>query len=197
MLCILSNCSRRESGERGRPISNNNLAIQQLLLICHHLPNQYNTHSPTSSITLLVCPPPPPPFPSSNTTFPSLSTLQNSSNHALAPTILHLSTNCTCWSLSNTPQHTRKWATFSPTLLSNITYLLSLNILHLFLSSNTAETVLSLNSIFTLSWPCTDLTYLSTPVLSFNNLYHYNVLFVHTSFLAIILLFNLTNNPTL
>ena len=53
------------------------------LYFCHHLPNQYIMHSPTSSGTLLHMPSTP--FPNFNATFPSLSTLQNSSNHSLTP----------------------------------------------------------------------------------------------------------------
>ena len=131
------------------------------------------------------------PFPNSNDNFTSSSILQNSSNHFLITTILHITRAPA--DLSQIPHNPPRKEPHPP--LSHITHHLSLTILHLFLSSNNpAEPVLSLNRNLTLSWPCTDLTYLSTPEPSFD---HFNVLFVCTSssqsfsFLALILFFNL------
>ena len=166
----MSNCSRRVKGDKREEdqYPTTTYPYNNCFLLCHHLPNQYNTHTllhPPSSVTYalqLFSPTAMPPFPP----------------HPLCK--IHPTTSCR--SLSSSPQPTRKWATSSPTLLSHITHLSSLTILHLFLSSNNpAESVRSLNSNFTLSWPCTDLTYLSTPASSFANLYHFNVFFVYTS----------------
>ena len=78
--------------------------------------------------------------------------------------------------------------------LSHITQLSSIP-LYIFLSSNPAQPVLSLNSNLTLSWPCTYLIKLSTPVLSFANIYHFKVVFPFPSSVhlisCLILFFNL------
>ena len=126
-----------------------NYPYNNCFLLCHHLLNQYNTHSPNSAITLLRMAFTP--FPNSYATFPSSSNLQNSSNHSLAPTILHTSSNSTTQSHS-IPLHNPPMShILHYSAITYYTLLITNHYSYLLTSSKPAEPVLSLNSNLTLT----------------------------------------------
>ena len=132
----MSNCSRRERGDKREedqyPTANYHATITSISANIY--PNQYNKHWPTSSFTLLHIPSTP--FPNSNATSPSSSTLQNSSNYSLVPTILHTSSNST--NLYKPHPFLLSYHKFTPLITNHSTLFLS--------SNNPAETDLSLNN---------------------------------------------------
>ena len=152
----MTNCSRRKRVTRERRTNIQQQPTQTIASLCHHLPSQYNTHSPSLYYICLS-----PPFPNSSDTFPSSSTLQNSFNHW--PTILHTSSNSTSRSHSNSKQPTKKWATYSPTPLSHITPLIINHSTSLILQQLSWTNPQHEQQPQT--WPCTDLTSLHSCII--------------------------------
>ena len=130
---------------------------------------------------------------------------QNSSNHSPAPTIVHTPSNSTSCSLL-CPQSIWKWVIHPlphpphpPHPLLCYHTLHTSHHLPFFISSYPLISQLNQSTSLTTTLH-TNLTYLTTHGPSFDNLYHFNMLYVYASslsisFLSMILFFNLTNNP--